>query len=62
MQIERDTLVPAPAERVFALVDDLSVYPTWMKLVHDVQEEPARSAWQKSLVRLLSILPLDDEL
>jgi len=28
----------------------------------DFQKEPARSAWQKSLVRLLSILPLDDEL
>lgn len=42
MQIERDTLVPAPAERVFALVDDLSVYPTWMKLVHDVDEEMPR--------------------
>ena len=52
MQIERDTLVHAPAERVFALVDDLSVYPTWMKLVHDVQEEPTtgdRRTWNVEL-------------
>ena len=28
----------------------------------DYQEEPARSGWQKSLVRFLSLLPLDDEL
>ena len=38
MQIERDTLVPGPPERAFALVDDLSVYPAWMDLVHDVEE------------------------
>jgi hypothetical protein len=52
MQIERDTLVPAPAERVFALVDDLSVYPTWMELVHDVHEEPPtgdRRTWNVEL-------------
>jgi len=52
MQIERDTLVPAPAERVFALVDDLPRYPTWMKLVHDVHEEPAtddRRTWNVEL-------------
>ena len=52
MQIERDTLVPAPTETVFALVDDLSVYPTWMKLVHDVREEPPtddRRTWSVEL-------------
>ena len=52
MQIERDTLVPAPTERVFALVDDLSVYPTWMALVHDVHEEPPtgdRRTWNVEL-------------
>lgn len=52
MQIERDTLVPAPIERVFALVDDLSVYPTWMDLVHDVHEEPRisdRRTWSVEL-------------
>ncbi len=38
MKIERDTLVPGPPERAFALVDDLSAYPAWMDLVHDVEE------------------------
>jgi len=38
MQIERHTSVPGPPERAFALVDDLGVYPTWMDLVHDVEE------------------------
>ncbi len=41
MQIERDTVVPGPPERAFALVDDLSAYPTWMDLVHEVREAPA---------------------
>jgi carbon monoxide dehydrogenase subunit G len=52
MQIERDTLVPGPPERVFALVDDLSRYPAWMDLVHDVQEVTAagdRRAWEVEL-------------
>ena len=38
MQIERHTLVPGPPERAFALVDDLCAYPTWMDLVHDVED------------------------
>jgi len=38
MQIERDTVVPGSPERAFALVDDLSAYPAWMDLVHDVHE------------------------
>ena len=38
MQIERDTEVPGAPERVFALVDDLSAYPRWMDLVHEVHE------------------------
>lgn len=38
MQIERHTSVPGPPERAFAFVDDLCVYPTWMDLVHDVEE------------------------
>ena len=38
MQIERQTSVPGSTERAFALVDDLSVYPRWMDLVHDVGE------------------------
>lgn len=41
MQIERDTVVPGPLARVFALVDDLSAYPAWMDLVHDVHEVAA---------------------
>jgi hypothetical protein len=39
MRIERDALVPGPPDRVFAMVDDLSVYPAWMDLVHDVDEQ-----------------------
>jgi len=38
MEIERQTVVPASAERVFCLVDDLSAYPAWMDLVHEVVE------------------------
>jgi len=52
MQIERDTLVPAPPGRVFALVDDLAMYPSWMNLVHDVHEEPPtgdRRTWNVEL-------------
>jgi carbon monoxide dehydrogenase subunit G len=52
MQIERDTLVPAPPGRVFALVDDLAAYPSWMSLVHDVREEPPtgdRRTWNVEL-------------
>jgi len=41
MQIERDTEVPGTPERAFALVDDLSAYPMWMDLVHEVHEVPA---------------------
>ena len=41
MQIERDTEVPGTPERAFALVDDLSAYPRWMDLVHEVHEVPA---------------------
>jgi hypothetical protein len=38
MQIERGTVLPGPPERAFAFVDDLSAYPSWMDLVHEVQE------------------------
>ena len=38
MRIERETVVPGPAQRAFALVDDLGAYPAWMDLVHDVEE------------------------
>lgn len=52
MQIERDTVVPGPPERAFALVDDLSAYPAWMDLVHEVQEvSPTgdRRTWEVEL-------------
>jgi hypothetical protein len=38
MQIERQTVVPGSPERAFAFVDDLSAYPSWMDLVHEVRE------------------------
>jgi Polyketide cyclase / dehydrase and lipid transport len=34
MEITRDLIVPATPERTFALVDDLRVYPSWLRLVH----------------------------
>jgi uncharacterized protein YndB with AHSA1/START domain len=52
MQIERNTLVPGPPERVFALVDDLSAYPAWMDLVHEVAASSPtqdRRAWEVEL-------------
>jgi hypothetical protein len=52
MLIERETLVPGPPERAFALVDDLSAYPAWMDLVHEVQEvSPTddRRTWEVEL-------------
>lgn len=53
MEIERSVSVPGPAERLFELVEDLSRYPRWMQLVHDVVElEPdreGRSAWDVEL-------------
>lgn len=36
MEIERRLLAPCPAEDVYRYVDDLAVYPSWMRLVHDV--------------------------
>ena len=52
MQIERDTEVPGTPERAFALVDDLSAYPRWMDLVHEVHEVPGtedRRTWDVEL-------------
>jgi hypothetical protein len=52
MQIERDTVVPGSPERVFAFVDDLSAYPAWMDLVHEVNEVSAsegRRTWDVEL-------------
>lgn len=36
MDLERTLVAPAPPDRVFALVDDLSVYPSWMRLAYAV--------------------------
>jgi uncharacterized protein YndB with AHSA1/START domain len=52
MEIERHTRVPGPPERAFALVDDLSAYPAWMDLVHDVVDAPStddRPVWDVEL-------------
>jgi len=55
MEIVRTLDAPVPPARVFALVDDLAVYPTWMPLVHGVvpdapQEPPeAGPAWEVEL-------------
>jgi Polyketide cyclase / dehydrase and lipid transport len=38
MELVRTLDAPVSPDRLFALVDDLAVYPTWMPLVHDVTE------------------------
>ena len=53
MDISRRVRVPGPPERVFAHVDDLSRYPVWMDLVHDVEPVAAvgdeSAAWTVEL-------------
>lgn len=52
MQIERHTVVPAEPKRAFALVDDLSAYPAWMDLVHEVgavESTTEQPAWEVEL-------------
>lgn len=53
MEIERQLLLPAAPEVVFALVADLSVYPTWMALTHAVRRldevEGDMPAWDVEL-------------
>lgn len=52
MEIERHTVVPGPPARAFALVDDLSAYPAWMDLVHQVDDAvsvPEGRAWDVEL-------------
>lgn len=45
--------MPGPAERLFELVEDLSRYPRWMRLIHDVVEvdsdSDGRLAWEVEL-------------
>jgi len=36
VEIQRQVVVAGPMPSVFALVDDLDRYPSWMDLVHDV--------------------------
>jgi hypothetical protein len=52
MEIERRRTLPGPAERAFALVDDLAAYPEWMDLVHEVSAatpEADAPAWNVEL-------------
>jgi hypothetical protein len=52
VEIERDTVVPGPPERAFALVDDLDRYPAWMDLVHEVEaigSTDGKRAWNVEL-------------
>lgn len=54
MEIERHVVVAGPAEAVFALIDDLDRYPSWMDLVHDVARVDATAtdpgpAWEVEL-------------
>jgi hypothetical protein len=34
MEITRELIVPANAERTFGFVDDLGEYPSWLRMVH----------------------------
>jgi hypothetical protein len=53
VEIERTLSLPGPAEQTFELVEDLSLYPRWMKMIHEVAElEPdvdGRRAWDVEL-------------
>jgi len=52
MEIERSVVVAGPPGRAFALVDDLSSYPSWMALVHAVDvagPDAGRPAWEVEL-------------
>ncbi len=40
MEIEHRRVLPGSPDRAFALIDDLSAYPQWMDLVHDVAVDP----------------------
>jgi len=53
MDISRRLMAPGPHERLFEHVEDLSRYPRWMDLVHDVEPvDPAdgeSAAWEVEL-------------
>lgn len=40
MEIRRELTAPCGAERLFAWVEDLAIYPQWMGLVHHVADAP----------------------
>ena len=44
MEVRHDLAVACTDDRLFAWVDDLSNYPEWMTLVHDVRRIDSRSA------------------
>jgi len=53
MEIERQLVLPATTDVVFALVDDLTVYPSWMALTHAVRpvgrDDDGLPAWDVEL-------------
>jgi hypothetical protein len=53
MEIERRVVLAAPPEAVYHQVDDLTRYPAWMELVHDVEvstpDTSERPAWEVEL-------------
>lgn len=53
VEIERSVVLAASPAEVFAHVDDLSRYPEWMELVHDVApaapDAPDRPTWDVEL-------------
>jgi hypothetical protein len=44
VQTTETLLVPGPVSAVFALVDDLTVYPHWLRLVHEASAEETTMA------------------
>lgn len=42
MDIHATVDAPCSAERLFAVVDDLAIYPRWVGLVYSAEEEPGR--------------------
>lgn len=43
MEIRRDLELPCSPERLFSWVDDLELYPQWMRLIHHVELAPDAS-------------------
>ena len=49
MDIRADLTAPCDATTLYAWVDDLARYPSWMPLVHRAEVEPDGSAWAVEL-------------